>query len=246
MAFAAGARRWARRAALTALALLVGLQFWYLGWVLYWKWHNPIQTAFMQHDLERVEKSAAGSGPAAAAAARRPRVQQRIWVDYAHISTALKRAVIASEDGRFVSHEGVDWEAMQKAYRDNLRRGHTAHGGSTISQQLAKNLFLSSRRSYLRKFQELLITFMIEASWDKRRILEVYLNVVEWGDGVFGAEAGARHYYGVTAASLDQDQAARMAAMLPAPKFFDRHRDSTYLEQRSEVIQKTLPYALIP
>jgi monofunctional biosynthetic peptidoglycan transglycosylase len=233
--------RWAWRAALLALGLLLALQLWFLGWVLYWKWHNPVQTAFMAHDLERAEKTVLPPG-----AARRPRVQQRTWVDYARISANLKRAVIASEDGRFLEHDGVDWEAMEKAYRDNLRRGHTARGGSTISQQLAKNLFLSSRRSYARKAQELVITFMIEATWSKRRILEVYLNVVEWGDGVYGAEAGARHYYGVPALALDQDQAARMAAMLPAPKFFDRHPDSPYLEQRSLTIQKTLPYAQIP
>jgi monofunctional biosynthetic peptidoglycan transglycosylase len=239
----AGARRWARRAALAVLCLLAALQLWYFGWVLYWKWHNPVQTAFMQHDLERQDKPVPG---APAGSVHRAHTQQRVWVDYTRISANLKRAVIASEDGRFVSHDGVDWEAMQKAYQDNLRRGHTARGGSTISQQLAKNLFLSSRRSYLRKIQELLITFMIECTWDKRRILEVYLNVVEWGDGVYGAEAGARHYYGTPAAVLDLDQAARMAAMLPAPKFFDRHRDSGYLEQRSEVIQKTLPFAQIP
>ncbi len=233
------ARRWATRAALAALALVLALQLWYFGWVLFWKWHNPELTSFMQRDLERVERSVP-------AAARRPRAQQHVWVDYPRIATSLKRAVVASEDGRFVSHEGVDWAAMEKAYRDNLRRGHTARGGSTISQQLAKNLFLSARRSYLRKLQELAITYMIEATWDKRRILEVYLNVVEWGDGVFGAEAGARHYFGVPAAALDQDQAARMAAMLPAPKFFDHHRDSPYLGQRAETIQKTLPYAQIP
>lgn len=236
MPLSAGVRRWARRAVLVALGLLAALQCWYLGWVLYWKWHNPVQTAFMAHDLERRE----------ALPAPHPHTQRRIWVDYARISANLKRAVIASEDGRFLEHDGVDWEAMQKAYHDNLRRGHTARGGSTISQQLAKNLFLSSRRSYLRKFQELLITFMIEATWDKRRILEVYLNVVEWGDGIYGAEAGARHYYGISAAALDQDQAARMAAMLPAPKFFDRHRDSGYLEQRAGVIEQTINYARIP
>jgi monofunctional biosynthetic peptidoglycan transglycosylase len=235
------AGRWARRLGLAALGLVAALQIWYFGWVLYWKWHNPIQTAFMAHDLERAGKVASPPG-----APRHPYVQQRIWVDYGRISANLKRAVIASEDGRFVEHDGVDWEAMQKAYRDNLRRGHTARGGSTISQQLAKNLFLSSRRSYLRKAQELIITFMIEATWNKRRILEVYLNVVEWGDGVYGAEAGARHYFGLPSSALDQDQAARMAAMLPAPKFFDRHRDSGYLEQRSQTIQKTLPYAQIP
>ncbi len=240
MAARGAARFWVRRAAVGALAALLGLQLWYFGWVLYWKWHNPVLTAFMQHDLERAER------PQPPGAPRHPRIQQHTWIEYPRIANSLKRAVIASEDGRFVSHEGVDWEAMQKAYRDNLRRGHTARGGSTISQQLAKNLFLSARRSYLRKAQELLITFMIEALWDKRRILEVYLNVVEWGDGVFGVEAGARHYYGIAAAALDQDQAARMAAMLPAPKFFDRHPDSPFLEQRAATIEKTLPFAQIP
>jgi monofunctional biosynthetic peptidoglycan transglycosylase len=233
--------RWAWRAALAALTLVLALQLWYLAWVLYWKGHNPVQTAFMARDLERSDTPRVPAG-----AAHRPREQRREWVDYARISANLKRAVIASEDGRFVEHDGVDWEAMEKAYHDNLRRGHTARGGSTISQQLAKNLFLSPHRSYLRKAQELLITYMLEASWSKRRILEVYLNVVEWGDGVYGAEAGARHYFGIPAAALDQDQAARMAAMLPAPKFFDRHRDSAYLDQRSGTIQKTLPYAQIP
>jgi len=233
-------RRWAGRAALALVGAVLALQLWYFGWVLYWKWHNPAQTAFMRHDLERTVPAAPGG------AAARPRQQVHIWVDYARIGAPLKRAVIASEDGRFLSHDGVDWEAMEKAFRDNLRRGHTARGGSTISQQLAKNLFLSARRSYLRKLQELAITFMIEAVWDKRRILEVYLNVVEWGDGVFGAEAGARHYFGVGAGALDAGQAARMAAMLPAPKFFDHHRESPYLEQRAEVVGRTLAYAQIP
>jgi monofunctional glycosyltransferase len=240
MSGTARARVWVRRAATALLAAILAVQLWFFGWVLFWKWHNPAQTAFMQHELERVEKQA----PATPARPARP--LQRIWVDYAHISANLKRAVVTSEDARFVIHEGVDWEAMEKAYADNLRRGRTVRGGSTISQQLAKNLFLSPRRSYLRKMQELLIALMIEAVWDKRRILEVYLNVVEWGDGVFGAEAGARHYFGVAALSLDANQAAQMAAMLPSPKFFDHHRDAVYLAQRAEAIEKTLPLAQIP
>ncbi|SPE20080.1 Monofunctional biosynthetic peptidoglycan transglycosylase [Burkholderiales bacterium] len=232
------ARVWVRRAAIALLAAVLAVQLWFFGWVLFWKWHNPVQTAFMQHELERVEKQAP--------APRSARQLQKTWVDYAHISAALKRAVVTSEDARFVLHEGVDWEAMEKAYTENLRRGRTVRGGSTISQQLAKNLFLSQRRSYLRKVQELLIALMIEAVWDKRRILEVYLNVVEWGDGVFGAEAGARHYFGVSALSLDPNQAARMAAMLPSPKFFDHHRGAAYLSQRAEAIEKTSPSAQIP
>jgi monofunctional biosynthetic peptidoglycan transglycosylase len=149
----------------------------------------------------------------------------------------LKRAVVAAEDARFVEHEGVDWQALTKAYDENLRRHHLTRGGSTISQQLAKNLFLSPERSYVRKAQELAITWMIEALWSKRRILEVYLNVAEWGEGVFGAEAAARHYHGVSAAALGPEQSARMAAMLPRPRYFDRHRGVPYLDTRSAAIQ---------
>lgn len=237
MARWSGARRWVLRAGLVAAVAVLGLQAWYLSWVVYWKWHNPVQTSFMAQDLERAARLAAG---------RPPQAQQHAWVDYAHIAANLKRAVVAAEDGRFVAHAGVDLEALQRAWDENRRRGRTMRGGSTITQQLAKNLFLSSRRSYLRKAQELAITFMIEAVWDKRRILEVYLNVVEWGDGIFGAEAGARHYFGVGAQALGPEEAARMAAMLPAPRFFDRHREAPFLEQRSQGIARLLPQAQIP
>jgi len=231
---------WVRRLAIAVGALLLALELWYFGCVVFWKWANPGQTAFMEQDRVRREHLAPASAP------RPPAPAPRIWVDYSHISANLKRAVVTSEDARFLSHEGVDWEAMEKAYRDNQHRGRTVRGGSTISQQLAKNLFLSARRSYLRKIQEVVITFMIEAVWDKRRILEVYLNVVEWGDGIFGAEAGARHYFGVSAAGLDVDQAARMAAMLPSPRYFDHHRDTPYLTQRAQAIERYLPAAQIP
>ena len=139
-----------------------------------------------------------GIGLRCARRSRTPSCKHR-WIDYERISNQLKRAVIASEDANFTEHEGVDWQAIEKAYKENVRKGKTARGGSTITQQLAKNLFLSSERSYWRKAQELVITYMIEALWDKRRILEVYLNVVEWGDGVFGAEAAARQYFGMSA-----------------------------------------------
>ena len=240
MSVAARARVWIRRVAVALLASLLALQAWYFAWIVFWRWHNPAQTAFMQRELERVERQVPAVAP------RPARSLQKIWVDYTHISPNLKRAVVTSEDARFVSHEGVDWEAMEKAYSDNLRRGRLTRGGSTISQQLAKNLFLTAHRSYLRKAQELIIALMIEALWDKRRILEVYLNVVEWGDGVFGAEAAAQHYFGVSALYLDPNQAARMAAMLPSPRFFDHHRDAVYLSQRAETIERTLPSAQIP
>ncbi len=226
--------RWLGRAALLALVVLASIQMWYLGWIVYWKWQNPAATAFMRHAQQRL-------------AARNPSAHlAQQWVPYTRISGNLKRAVVAAEDARFLTHEGVDWEAMEKAYAQNLRRGRPAHGGSTISQQVAKNLFLSARRTYLRKAQELLITWMVEAVWNKRRILEVYLNVAEWGDGVFGAQAAARHYFGVDAASLSPEQAARMAAMLPAPRLFDHHQDASFLDQRSDSILRALPAAQIP
>jgi monofunctional glycosyltransferase len=135
-------------------------------------------------------------------------------------------------------HEGVDWEAIEAAYEKNKKRGKVVSGGSTITMQLAKNLFLSSDRSYVRKAEEVVITYMLEALLDKRRILEIYLNSVEWGVGVFGAQAAARHHFGVTAAQLGPGQAARLAAMLPRPKFYDRNRGSGFLARRSAAIAR--------
>ena len=142
--------------------------------------------------------------------------------NYDKISVHLKRAVIAAEDDKFIDHEGFDWDGIQKAIEKNQKKGKAVAGGSTISQQLAKNLFLSPSRSYLRKAEEAVITVMIENLWDKRRILEVYLNVVEWGDGVFGCEAAAQRYYRVSAAQLAPAQAARLAVMLPNPRKYEK------------------------
>jgi monofunctional glycosyltransferase len=165
--------------------------------------------------------------------------------------------VITSEDARFAEHDGVDWDAVSKAYENNERTknaksGRAAkqpariHGGSTITQQLAKNLFLSGERSYLRKGQELVIAYMLEFWMTKQRILEIYLNVVEWGNGVFGAEAAARHYFGVSALQLGPGQAAELAVMLPNPRFYDTHRASGYLASRSAVIERWLGDAELP
>jgi len=228
------ALRWAWRLLLLALLVFVGVQLWFFAHILYWKFQNPEQTAFMQHELERLR-----------AKDSKANLRQQ-WLSYERISNNLKRAVIAAEDARFIEHEGVDWEAIQRAYEENMRRGRPVKGGSTISQQLAKNLFLSSERSYLRKGEEFVITEMLEFAWDKRRILEVYLNVAEWGDGIFGAEAAARHYYGVSAAQLDADQAARMAAFLPNPKRYGRLRTGPFLDRRTEHILRYMPAVPVP
>ena len=168
------------------------------------------------------------------------------WVDYAKISNNLKRAVIASEDAKFVNHEGFDWEGIEKAYEKNLKKGKLVAGGSTISQQLAKNLFLSSKRTPWRKGEEVIITFMLEKMMTKQRILEIYLNVIEWGNGIFGAEAAARHYFKISAAGLSRTQAAKLAAMVPNPRFYDDHRNTRYLNRRTATIQARMRMSELP
>lgn len=196
------------------------------------------------------------------------------WVDYSEISDHLKRAVIASEDDSFSNHDGIDWDALEKAREKNAKaekraaakntskstdKANTARtppapaapapkvvGGSTITQQLAKNLFLSGERTLLRKGQELVLTYMLEALLSKQRILEIYLNSVEWGEGVFGAEAAAQHYYRKSAAKLSTYEAARLAVMLPRPKYFEKLPNSAYLANRASTIAGRIGNAHAP
>ena len=168
------------------------------------------------------------------------------WVDYSKISNNLKRAVIASEDSKFNDHEGFDWEGIEKAYEKNLKKGKIVAGGSTISQQLAKNLFLSSKRTPWRKGEEAIITVMLENMLTKQRILEIYLNVIEWGNGIFGAEAASRHYFKTSAAGLSPPQAAKLAAMIPNPRFYDVHKYTIYLNRRTVTIQARMRFAELP
>jgi len=229
--------RLARTAAIAAglaVAALAVLQFWYFAHVLYYAHANPASSAFMERRLAQLR-----ARDARAALAHR-------WVPYERISLHLKRAVIAAEDARFMTHEGFDWEAIERALERNRLRGRTVAGASTVSQQLAKNLFLSPERSFLRKAQEAAITAMIEAVMSKRRILELYLNLAEWGDGVFGAEAAARHHFGVTAAELAPAQAAWLAAILPAPRRYRPGGTTPYLEGRVRAILARMPAARIP
>lgn len=172
------------------------------------------------------------------------------WVDYDAISPNLKRAVIASEDANFFDHSGVEWDAIRKAWEYNQRQAEKGtdkrRGGSTISQQLAKNLFLSNSRSYLRKAKELAITYMLELVLSKKRILELYLNVAQWGTNVFGAEAAAHHYFKTSAGRLSAAQAARLAAMLPNPAFYDTHGATNYLKSRAYTVQQRMQHIQLP
>jgi monofunctional biosynthetic peptidoglycan transglycosylase len=217
-----------------AVAVFVAVQAWFFFHIAYWTRADPQETSFMARRLEEMHKK----NPKAALVHR--------WVDYPRISPNLKRAVIAAEDAKFIDHEGFDWEGIQRALERNQKRGKLVAGGSTISQQLAKNLFLSGERSVVRKGQEAIITIMLEAIMEKRRILEIYLNVAEWGEGVFGAEAAARHYFGTNAANLSAWQAARLAAMLPRPRYYDRNRSTRYLEQYTDRILARMPSAQVP
>jgi len=192
--------------------------------VWWWNDHNPGVTSMMELQRNVLREKDPGANIV------------QTWVPYARISGNLKLAVIAAEDSGFVDHDGFDWEGMEKAFEKNRKKGKIVAGGSTITQQLAKNLFLSGERSYVRKGQEAAITWMLENRMQKDRILEIYLNVVEWGNGVFGAEAAARHYFGITAAQLSREQAAKLAAMLPRPRFYDRNRYAPYLMRRTGLI----------
>jgi monofunctional glycosyltransferase len=213
----------------TLVLVVIGIQLWFLGHLVYWSSYNPSSTAFMERYLEK------------------PGARLRhTWVPYPRIAEDLKRAVVAAEDAKFLDHEGFDWEAIQKAMEKNERRGKLVAGASTITQQLAKNLFLSGTRSWLRKGQEAAITWMMERTLSKRRILELYLNVAEWGDGVFGAEAAARHHFGVPASALSPEQAVWLAAILPSPRRYERGRQTPYLAGRMATISSRMVAAQIP
>ena len=226
--------RWLLWLLAVCVGALVLLQGWYAVQIWWWRDHAPRETAFMA--MRGAELKEHGK-PARIAYA---------WVPYERISPSLKSAMIAAEDAKFVEHEGFDWNGIQHALDRNFRKGRVVAGGSTITQQLAKNLFLSSQRSYWRKAEEAVITLMLEALLDKRRIFELYLNVIEWGDAVFGCEAASRRYFGVSARELTAEQAARLAAMAPNPRYYERHPEARGLARKIPIILARMPAAELP
>lgn len=226
--------RWILWGVALVLAAFILLQGWYAAHIWWWRDHAPAQTAFMATRLAELRKTD-------------PQAKLRYsWVPYERIATTLKQAMIAAEDAKFIDHDGFDWDGIQKAMDKNMRRGRVVAGGSTISQQLAKNLFLSGERSYWRKGEEAIITVMLESILDKRRIFEIYLNVIEWGDGIFGCEAAAHRYFGVGAAQIGAEQAARLAAMVPDPRRFERAPGAKTLARRVPIILARMPSAELP
>jgi monofunctional glycosyltransferase len=233
----------------TLLALcVVALQLFFAVRIVLMNWIDPQSTTFQRSEAWRLVVEG------------RPLEWGQEWADDKAISAHLKRAVIASEDSEFADHGGVDWDAIERAWERNQQaqahaekrneqitkrhKGDSAPpvvaarvvGGSTITQQLAKNLFLSGERTPLRKAQEIVVTYMLEALLPKRRILEIYLNSVEWGEGLFGAQAAARYYFRVDAARLGPLQAAKLAVMLPAPKRYEKRPSSPYLNARAQTV----------
>jgi monofunctional biosynthetic peptidoglycan transglycosylase len=185
---------------------------------------NPPTTAFI--DLRLREAESAGKKPR--------RVQT--WVSYERISSNLKRAVLVTEDAAFFQHEGIDFDELEKSFELNWKKGQFLRGGSTITQQLAKNLYLSPSKNPVRKFREFLIARRLEAELSKRRIFELYLNVIEWGDGLYGAEAAARQYFGVPASALGPEQAAMLASMIFNPRKYNPARPTPFLQKRQQLI----------
>ena len=227
-------RRFLFRLVVAAFALFTVYQLWLLGHVLWWVKFNPSSTAFMEQRLAVMRD-------------KDPEARLRHeWVPYENISLSLKTAVVAAEDSAFMDHNGFDWEGLRVAFEKNLKKGRVVAGGSTISQQLAKNLFLSGSRTPWRKGQEAIIAVMLETCMSKRRILEIYLNMIEWGDGVFGAEAAAQHYYGRRAKNLRPAQAARLAAMIPNPRYYDKRRSTPALNRKTAILQKRMYQVRVP
>jgi monofunctional biosynthetic peptidoglycan transglycosylase len=226
--------RWLVWLAIALAAAIVAPQLWFAAHILWWRDHPVGETAFMSWRMDELR-------------AKNPKAQRKYtWVAYERISGNLKRAMVAAEDAKFVDHEGFDWDGIQLALEKNQRKGRVVAGGSTITQQLAKNLFLTPSRSYWRKAEEAVITVMLEAMLPKRRILEIYLNVIEWGSGVFGAEAASRQYFGESATQLSGEQAARLAAMAPNPRFYERNPGAPGLNRKIGIILARMPGADIP
>ncbi len=238
-------RPWLRWLLLVAVAWL-GLQVFFLARIAVMARVSPESTTFERSEAWRIINTKN----------RLPWRQD--WVPYAQISNHLKRAVIASEDDIFVQHDGVQWDAIEKAWAKNAKaelqaskkaQGKTTPkivGGSTITQQLAKNLFLSGERTFIRKGQEFVLTLMLESLLSKQRILEIYLNHVEWGEGIFGAEAAAQHYFQKPASQLTPWEAGRLAVMLPRPKHYQKFPQSEYLSGRTEIILMRMGSAQLP
>ena len=225
---------WIKYLVATPLACIVLFNVWAYGNILSYRAIAPYRTSFMSMRMDEL-------------AAEKPDVALDYrWVPYTQISVNLKKALIASEDAGFAEHSGFDWNGIKNAMQRNERSGKIRAGGSTISQQLAKNLFLNESRSYFRKAEEAVLTSMLEATTDKDRLYELYLNVIEWGYGIYGAEAAAQHWHRKSAAELTKAQAAELAARVPRPLYYADHPRDAALKRKTNIILRRMGSAELP
>ena len=218
------------RSLLVVVSFVLLVQLWIFASLAWWR-YKPVETTMFM----RIDYWSEPSKPI-----------QHEWRDYDEISEYMKKAIVAAEDGKFMQHHGFDWDGIQAALERNNDTGKVVAGGSTISQQLAKNLFLYNKRSFIRKGQEAVATWMMERMWSKERILEVYLNSVEFGDNIYGVEAATQHYFGKSSRSLSREQAVFLAAILPNPKYYQDHQNDRKLQKRERMIRKYMRYSDIP
>ena len=218
------------RSLLVVVSFVLLVQLWIFASLAWWR-YKPVETTMFM----RIDYWSEPSKPI-----------QHEWRVYDEISEYMKKAIVAAEDGKFMQHHGFDWDGIQAALERNNDTGKVVAGGSTISQQLAKNLFLYNKRSFIRKGQEAIATWMMERMWSKERILEVYLNSVEFGDNIYGVEAATQHYFGKSSRSLSREQAVFLAAILPNPKYYQDHQNDRKLQNRERMIRKYMRYSDIP
>ena len=225
---------WIKYLVAAPLACIVLFNVWAYGNILSYRAIAPYRTSFMSMRMDEL-------------AAEKPDVALDYrWVPYPQISVNLKKALIASEDAGFAEHSGFDWNGIKNAMQRNERSGKIRAGGSTISQQLAKNLFLNESRSYFRKAEEAVLTSMLEATTDKDRLDELYLNDIEWGYGIYGAEAAAQHWHRKSAAELTKAQAAELAARVPRPLYYADHPRDAALKRKTNIILRRMGSAELP
>ena len=218
------------RSLLVVVSFVLLVQLWIFASLAWWR-YKPVETTMFM----RIDYWSEPSKPI-----------QHEWRDYDEISEYMKKAIVAAEDGKFMQHHGFDWDGIQAALERNNDTGKVVAGCSTISQQVAKNLFLYNKRSFIRKGQEAVATWMMERMWSKERILEVYLNSVEFGDNIYGVEAATQHYFGKSSRSLSREQAVFLAAILPNPKYYQDHQNDRKLQNRERMIRKYMRYSDIP
>lgn len=224
---------WTKRIFLGLLVLFFLFQLHYLVRITWFGFFEPSSTPYMRQEENRLNER------------HLSKIQYK-WIDFSQISPNLIRAVVAAEDAKFMEHSGVQWDAIKEAFIANILKDRRAPGGSTLTQQTVKNLFLSHERSYIRKAEEIFLAQMMELLWSKKRILETYLNIAEFGNGIFGVEAASRYYFKKNAASLNKSESVWLASILINPKKYQNRMRTSHLNRRIDRIYHDMDLVPVP